>query len=535
MDFSRVWRHTSRLCKSFAIPVALLSFTHTSNAASPDTFVHLFEWKWNDIANECEYLGKKGYKAVQISPPAEHAAPTDNRSRTWWIRYQTVSYKNFTSHSGTESELKNMISTCQSHGVDIYVDAVFNQMANYGNNGNGAGKSSAGRDYDSKSFNYPDVQGKNIFNEDKCTTSIDGYGDAEHVRSCKLSGMPDIDQSNNQAQDMIVAYLNRLTDMGVKGFRIDAAKHMWPGDLSAIYSQLNGNPFIFQEVLDAQGEASGIHSRNYTQHGSVTNIDASKAFRLNYKHSQPHKAGGEIDNNSTPSDKSVLFIDNHDNQRGHAVAQSDIFNFTDDAYSIATMHMLAYPYGYPKVMSSFNFYEGSTLNDNKATPTSSPHSACKSNNHNEWICEHRREEIANMVYFRQDTDGEPIKNYTNEGNNKLAFSRGNKGFIAINNDQSTWQQTFDTNLPAGTYCDVGNATFDYDTKACSGNTVNVNNAGEATSVLRKNVLPLFTVVLNCVKAMKRAMSRRQLPHQTRQIPLNLITRLNTPTLSMIMI
>ena len=35
--------------------------------------VHLFEWSWTDIANECEsYLGPKGFCAVQVSPPMEH-------------------------------------------------------------------------------------------------------------------------------------------------------------------------------------------------------------------------------------------------------------------------------------------------------------------------------------------------------------------------------------------------------------------------------------------------------------------------------
>ena len=29
--------------------------------------VHLFEWKWSDIANECErFLGKKGFCGVQV-------------------------------------------------------------------------------------------------------------------------------------------------------------------------------------------------------------------------------------------------------------------------------------------------------------------------------------------------------------------------------------------------------------------------------------------------------------------------------------
>ncbi|RMH63554.1 MAG: hypothetical protein D6685_07675 [Bacteroidetes bacterium] len=34
--------------------------------------VHLFEWRWDDVAAECEaFLGPMGYDAVQVSPPVE--------------------------------------------------------------------------------------------------------------------------------------------------------------------------------------------------------------------------------------------------------------------------------------------------------------------------------------------------------------------------------------------------------------------------------------------------------------------------------
>ena len=64
----------------------------TGRAAAGDVFVHLFEWKWKDIAAECEnVLGPAGYRAVQVSPPQEHivlaAAP-------WWTRAIAV-------HSGS--------------------------------------------------------------------------------------------------------------------------------------------------------------------------------------------------------------------------------------------------------------------------------------------------------------------------------------------------------------------------------------------------------------------------------------------------
>src|SRR5215207_9038877 len=65
---------------------------HQQGAASAPpartVFVHLFEWKWTDIAQECEqFLGPRGYAAVQVSPPQEHIVAPDN---PWWERYQPV-------------------------------------------------------------------------------------------------------------------------------------------------------------------------------------------------------------------------------------------------------------------------------------------------------------------------------------------------------------------------------------------------------------------------------------------------------------
>lgn len=62
-------------------------------------------------------------------------------------------------------------------------------------------------------------------------------------------------------REKIVEFLNKLIDLGVAGFRVDAAKHMWPADLEAIYSQLKNlntdfgfasglRPYIYQEVID---------------------------------------------------------------------------------------------------------------------------------------------------------------------------------------------------------------------------------------------------------------------------------------------
>lgn len=53
--------------------------------------VQLFEWKWLDIAQECEsFLGPKQFGGVQISPPNENVILD---GRYWYERYQPISYK----------------------------------------------------------------------------------------------------------------------------------------------------------------------------------------------------------------------------------------------------------------------------------------------------------------------------------------------------------------------------------------------------------------------------------------------------------
>jgi alpha-amylase len=98
------------------------------------SFIHnllLFQWSWADVASECEtFLSKKGFKAVQVSPPQEHITGS-----TWWTRYQPVTYT-LQSRSGNESQFIDMVKRCNNVGVGIVVDAVINHMAA----GSGVGK-----------------------------------------------------------------------------------------------------------------------------------------------------------------------------------------------------------------------------------------------------------------------------------------------------------------------------------------------------------------------------------------------------------
>ena len=108
-----------------------------ASQAPGGVFVHLFEWRWPDIAAECEdFLGPAGYSAVQVSPPQEHV-----KGPQWWTRYQPVSYK-IESRGGTRAGFAEMVQRCKAAGVEIYVDAIINHMSAVG-----AGTGVAGSQY----------------------------------------------------------------------------------------------------------------------------------------------------------------------------------------------------------------------------------------------------------------------------------------------------------------------------------------------------------------------------------------------------
>lgn len=69
-----------------------------------------------------------------------------------------------------------------------------------------------------------------------------------------------------------------------------------------------------------------------------------------------------------PDGDSLIFIDNHDNQRGHGAGGNIITHKIPRNYRIANAFMLAWPYGLVKIMSSYDF---PFPNDSLGPPTDS--------------------------------------------------------------------------------------------------------------------------------------------------------------------
>nr|XP_020037797.1 pancreatic alpha-amylase-like isoform X2 [Castor canadensis] len=409
------------------------------------SIVHLFEWRWVDIAKECErYLAPNGYGGVQVSPPNENVI-VNSPFRPWWERYQPISYKICT-RSGNEDEFRDMVTRCNNVGVRIYVDAVINHMcAESGGSGTG---STCGSYFNAQNREFSAVPYSAWdFNDGKCKTSsggIETYSDASQVRDCRLSG---------------------LLDLAL------------------------GNDYVRTKVIDLGGEA--ITSSEYFGNGRVTEFKygakLGKVIRKWDGEKMSYLKNWGEGWGFMPSNRALVFVDNHDNQRGHGAGGASILTFWDARlYKMAVGFMLAHPYGFTRVMSSYrwqrNIQNGQDANDWIGPPnnngvikevTINADTTCG----NDWVCEHRWRQIRNMVIFRNVVDGQPFSNWWDNGSNQVAFGRGNRGFIVFNNDDWSFSSTLQTGLPAGTYCDV--ISGDKVNGNCSGLRVTVNSDGTA--------------------------------------------------------
>ncbi|HEX3765367.1 MAG TPA: carbohydrate-binding module family 20 domain-containing protein [Kofleriaceae bacterium] len=464
-------------------------------------FVQLFEWKWTDIARECEtYLGPKGFAAVQISPPSEHAWYTtgDGAPFPWWMRYQPVSYSLDSSRSGSRAQFIDMVNRCNAVGVGIYVDAVFNHMTSGSGTTSSAGNDPWGVE------SYPRVPyGPGDFHP---TCTVSNYQDANNVQTCQLVGLADLNTSSSYVQGKIEDYLVDLLNIGVKGFRVDAAKHINPADLGPIINAVNARaasqPYWFLEVIGAAGEA--VQPSQYF--GLDGNLASVTEFAYGQQIFGKFGGGGRLADLKTfgeswglmPSNRGVAFLDNHDTQRGHAGGGSVLTYHNGSTYDNAAVFMLAWPYGYPVIMSSYAFNTSSAF-DTSYGPPFDPSSgatrgpwdggvsqpACFNQSVGGWVCEHRFRPIGNMVAFRNATVGNWFtSDWWDDGNNQIAFGRGNQGFVVINQEGNALTRSFHTSLPAGSYCEIISGDFTPGTggaaPTCTGAVVAVDSGGNVT-------------------------------------------------------
>jgi len=103
------------------------------------------------------------------------------------------------------------------------------------------------------------------------------------------------------------------------------------------------------------------------------------------------------------------------------------------------------------------------------------------------LCQHRFPAVAGMTRFRNSVGVADMRQIDTPTSQRLAFGRGTSGFVAINNEDGAWANTFRSSLQAGTYCDV--VSGGKVNGACKGGSITVGADGTfQTTISPRNAI-----------------------------------------------
>jgi len=307
---------------------SFITFVHAGE--QPVAIFHAFDQSYDDVATYVCDLPSQGYSHIQIAP-----AQKSNPDKHWWARYQPVDY-GVIEGMGSENDLKSLISKAHGCGIKVIADVVFNHMANM-------------PEY--KELNYPGLS-KEDFHLPKCDINYSD-GNRESEINCWLGGLPDLDQDKKPVQEIQKAHLKKLLDLGIDGFRFDAAKHISPdivkNYIDYVDKESKGNTWNYLEVI----EDKDTGAESYKWIAAVTDFILYKSMLAAFGF------GGDLRSLKVPvavdDPRSVTFGRNHDT----VPANNDncivgCYGDASDSY-LATTYVLAREQGTPLVLNWDNY------------------------------------------------------------------------------------------------------------------------------------------------------------------------------------
>jgi alpha-amylase len=236
-------------------------------AATKDgVILHAWNWSFNTIRSRLPEIAAAGFKTIQTSPIQGNKENTMVGSN-WWILYQPINFNIGNTQLGTREQFRQLCAEAENYGINIIVDVVANHTGN------------AGLD--------ASVQYVPAYNVDASIRNnpyfwhelrgITNWNDRWQVTQLGI-GLPDLNTSNQELQDKMIAFLNDAISLGADGFRFDAAKHIeLPTDQygasnfwTRVLDSLNNrsNLYIYGEVLQGGADA-------FAQYANYMNVTAS--------------------------------------------------------------------------------------------------------------------------------------------------------------------------------------------------------------------------------------------------------------------
>lgn len=434
--------HTMNNKSSFLrrISLSLIAVILSSVAltASADVILHAFNWRYDEVRSKAQEIANLGYKQVLVSPAYK------STGSAWWARYQPQDYRVIDNPLGDTNDFRSMVQALNARGVQVYADIVFNHMAN----------EAAQR----SDLNYPGASvlseyasNTNYFNGIKlfgnlsnnflsagdfhpagCIQNYSNPGEVQYWRLCGGNGdpgLPDLDP-NNWVINQQRTYLQELKDMGIKGFRIDAAKHMTNYHINSVFTNsIKSGTHVFGEIITAGGAGSGEYDNflapylNATGHSAYDfPLFAQIRGALGFGGSMSQLVNPGAYGQALAGNKAITFSVTHDIPL-NAGFRYQILNSTDER--LANAYIFGRDGGSPLVYSDHN-----------------------ESGDNRWNGLYNNADIRGMLEFHNGTQGRSMQ-VMSHNSCILLFKRDHVGVVGINkcgSGQDAWVDTSTNNL-----------------------------------------------------------------------------------------
>jgi len=220
----------------------------------------LFDCPLRDAKRLLPIISRQGFNVIQISPLQRVKTEGNNE---WWLLYQPLGF-DIGNRLGSKEELYDLCMEARRYGITVVVDAVINHVANK-------------NEWDFLEP-HPDVDKDLLWNREcfKPKIQIHNWDDRNQVIHCCL-GLPGLNPNSHIVQGKVISMLNEYIDLGVGGFRFDAAKSIaLPEEGCDFFPNVTSNlkhwlPLVYGEVLFADKELIAKYARYMKV---LTNYDA---------------------------------------------------------------------------------------------------------------------------------------------------------------------------------------------------------------------------------------------------------------------
>ena len=187
--------------------------------------LHAFNWTYEEVRSNLKDIKEAGFKNVLLMPVQQ---PKSNGS-AWWAFYQPLSFSiGDKSPLGSKEELERLCKEAEELDICILADLVLNHMANDGDKAVEADGTPTVcvdvEEYEPLLYRNrnEDVDGIGLtFHHNK---NAEGTGSETQVY--QWGNLPDLNTANPYVQERVLSLMKECIDVGIDGFRFDAAKHV---------------------------------------------------------------------------------------------------------------------------------------------------------------------------------------------------------------------------------------------------------------------------------------------------------------------